>query len=522
MIQIFLIEPNLLFRLGLKLHLQQSGKVNLVGEAASLEQALQALDQMGQADVLVMGLDYDWQWRWCERLRFRYAETPILLILAQPSGILIRTASQWGIEGICSRTSSPGEILTALAQLATGATYRSEPQPKSQPRASLWAFLRTQLYGSGVAEIDQALAELAGIPSGGLGRYWLEGRRRELAAARWLLQQIYGVRSEVLAKAPGALVYEPRELVQQEERGWFDRVAVNLQSSLVNLTDQPLEIEVLNLTKRQELLFIAMRQFEDLCERVQREQLSDQAIAREQLIWLQNLWLQVAEEFWSRLEGFDSDLILKQTRADAAVVQREILSQVYLLPELLGYIIDRTPIKVIPGFEPAMIDQLISHLLIQVANGVVSPLLNHFSDRLELQQQLFELGYTSTREMERFRNDLSWRYRLQSAFQQPRAIFEGRYAVFTLTADGITTANIAAPRQQELVALKGIAAWYTLALELQDAIAPRLRTLGAFVGKAFVYVLTNLVGRGLGLVGKGIIQGIGNAWREPRPRIKRD
>lgn len=497
-----------------------------------MDQGLQALAKLGRVDVLVMGLDYDWQWRWCERLRFRYGQIPLLLILAQPSGILVRTASQWGIEGICSRSSSAMEILMAVERLAAGETYRFESLAQSLARASIWAFLRMQLYGNGVSEIDQVLAELAHLSeySGSWSAFWIKGRCRELRAARWLLQQIYGVKSEdlELIRPTSGLVYEGQDRSEVGKPiSWFDRVAVDLQSSLINLTDQPLELEVLNLKKRQELLFIAMRQFEDLCARVQQDGLKREAIDRDQLVLLQNLWLQVANEFWSRLdlEGLSQELIgelISQTRSDAAIVQREILGQVYLWPELLDYLCYGTPISVIAAFEPEVVEQLISHLLIQVANGVVSPLLNHFSDRLELQQGLFELGYVSSREMERFRNDLSWRYRLQSAFQEPRAIFEGRYALFTLTPSGITITNIFGSRYQELRSLKGIAAWYTLVLEVQDAIAPRLRTLGALLGKGLVYVLTNLVGRGIGLVGKGIIQGIGNAWREPRPKIKRD
>jgi hypothetical protein len=29
-------------------------------------------------------------------------------------------------------------------------------------------------------------------------------------------------------------------------------------------------------------------------------------------------------------------------------------------------------------------------------------------------------------------------------------------------------------------------------------------------------VLTNVIGRGIGLIGRGVVQGIGNAWQENR------
>ncbi|HEY9762745.1 MAG TPA: DUF3685 domain-containing protein, partial [Trichocoleus sp.] len=60
----------------------------------------------------------------------------------------------------------------------------------------------------------------------------------------------------------------------------------------------------------------------------------------------------------------------------------------------------------------------------------------------------------------------------------------------------------------------------TLAIEARDAIAPRLRATLSFLGSGLVYVLTDLVGRGLGLIGRGIIKGVGSAWSDPRYRGK--
>jgi hypothetical protein len=58
----------------------------------------------------------------------------------------------------------------------------------------------------------------------------------------------------------------------------------------------------------------------------------------------------------------------------------------------------------------------------------------------------------------------------------------------------------------------------TLALEARDAIAPRLRTAIALVGSSVVFVLTEIVGRGIGLIGRGIVKGIGSTWQDIRFR----
>jgi Protein of unknown function (DUF3685) len=54
----------------------------------------------------------------------------------------------------------------------------------------------------------------------------------------------------------------------------------------------------------------------------------------------------------------------------------------------------------------------------------------------------------------------------------------------------------------------------TLALETRDALAPRLQSATTLIGSAVVYLLTEIIGRGIGLIGRGVIKGIGNIWQE--------
>jgi hypothetical protein len=58
----------------------------------------------------------------------------------------------------------------------------------------------------------------------------------------------------------------------------------------------------------------------------------------------------------------------------------------------------------------------------------------------------------------------------------------------------------------------------TLAVEARDAVSPRFRSAVSFVGSGIVYVLTDVIGRGIGLIGRGILRGVGGGWRNPRYR----
>ena len=51
----------------------------------------------------------------------------------------------------------------------------------------------------------------------------------------------------------------------------------------------------------------------------------------------------------------------------------------------------------------------------------------------------------------------------------------------------------------------------TLLVEIRDAISPQLEIATKYIGNIFVTILTKVVGKAIGLVGKGILQGLGRS-----------
>jgi hypothetical protein len=45
-----------------------------------------------------------------------------------------------------------------------------------------------------------------------------------------------------------------------------------------------------------------------------------------------------------------------------------------------------------------------------------------------------------------------------------------------------------------------------------------LRSATTFIGSGIVYLLTEIIGRGIGLIGRGVIKGIGNIWQQSSRR----
>ncbi|HEY9704652.1 MAG TPA: DUF3685 domain-containing protein, partial [Allocoleopsis sp.] len=156
---------------------------------------------------------------------------------------------------------------------------------------------------------------------------------------------------------------------------------------------------------------------------------------------------------------------------------------------------------------------ILQNLIITMANGVVQPLLNNFVDLEIIKQNFYQPELSSYRTITKLRNNLSWQYSLQKYILEPTAIFESKYNVIICAEKGLITTCIYASRSGELKQLKGIQLIVTLVLEIRDAIAPTFKSFITFTGKGIVFLLTQIIGKGLGLIGKGIIQGIGNSFK---------
>ena len=67
------------------------------------------------------------------------------------------------------------------------------------------------------------------------------------------------------------------------------------------------------------------------------------------------------------------------------------------------------------------------------------------------------------------------------------------------------------PRDRELQQLSWGQQLITLVLEGRDALAPQVQSLFKRLGDLLVVVLTQVIGRAIGLVGRGIVQGMGRS-----------
>ncbi len=581
-LHLFLIDEDPVFRLGLKIWLEQQPNFRVIGEASTGEDALTQLanrqratpasaadvaawaDASPYVDVVILDLGLGQGdpgqssgLQLCRDLKQRFSTLPVLVLSAQGDDVLQAAAKAMGADGFGLRSLPVQELARLIQRVANPVAppaaiplppLRPFALPRNLPRNPFLRLRRSclQQITVAIADIETQQTQAPGL----LYKPVLAGQHRELRAARWLIQKILPgdattdpsgpnlsdsnpwsippldpSPSAVMAMTPN--LPAPGMILANIRTQVCEAVFSKLQCPLNNGSNIPLEIDILRSDRARELLYTLLRDFEDLLDDLQKAQLSPGQVVDKAPTLLCDLWQKVTTDFFGRYytpqgSGLEQPVVTALGR-DAEAVKQSVLSQIPDVGPLLGHLLFEEPLMVdgiaYPATTPEALyrSQLIlENLLLQTACAVMQPLLNRFADVEPLKKGLYQRRMMSSRDVARFRNDLSWRYRWDSLVNEPKAIFESQRRFFAFSPSGIQVQWVYAPRHQELETLGGVPYALTLALEARDAIAPRVRTVVSLVGSSLVYVLTEVVGRGLGLVGRGVLKGIGSAWQDTR------
>ncbi|MDB9325290.1 DUF3685 domain-containing protein [Nodularia spumigena CS-590/02] len=570
-LRLLLIDQDPIFRLGLRVALSALPDIQVVAEAETDTRALQILAELAQKNpnqvnlvVLELGNGRSISsqqngLQLCQQLKIQYPQLPVLLLSSvQEPGLLLAVKAA-GVNGYCPKGTPISQLVAAMEKVADGGSYwfleqrRVEPTtyPMTPSPSLPLARVRKNWYLSGIGYIEASLAEVTaqlqtpGLPL--IDRAVFAGQRRELLASRWLLTRLLVSPQEIQEEQPqesisatlkppvisalsNAIV--PLELQQQPtsppllsprslQSDLFSLCVTKLQSSLQNVTDVALEIDIFREDKKRELLYIVLQKLAQQLDELRVPEITIAQLESLKDSILYDLWQSVITDFFGKFYrakvGNQNIEVVNLLLQNYRVIQTEIFNKIPLVVELFSYLVFQTDLHIdntcySAGSPEAKSQALIilENLLIQVANGVVQPLLNSLADVEEIKENYYDRRLISTREIERFRNELSWKYRLNKYINEPKAMFESSYELFVLAPRGIAKTSLYAPRSQELAQLSGIPLLVTLTLEFRDAIAPRLKSLLSVVGSSIVFLLTKIVGRGLGLIGRGILQGIGS------------
>ena len=473
----------------------------------------------------------------CQRLQERWQPAPLLLVLAEGHRLNQQQLLALSAMGVLE-APTPERLLEAVATLRGGGRVLElrdgSVRPESQ-QPGIGLGLGQWLLLSGLQQIDAERAlsqQLLRSNPGPLTRLVLEGRLRELALARQLLLWLWGPVSLAWGDEAGSETSSPAggpassalTLPQRNATAIWStiesRLQAAVQSGLANGSGQLLAIEGLAPQRRADLLLALMQQLTLLRQRLSEDP-SLQASLGEQ-------WQQLQPELRRQaLRAMASPYVQLplagglQPVAETLLRSSNLEAPVADLPDpesLLAALVQGRPVLVdgqlLPPDEPRAVlhlEQLVSNWLLRSAEQIAAEVLACCSSWPELRRYLLRPELLATRNLERLRNQLITQARWSGWFERPVELYESRRTLLCLAGGEIQPITLTEPRDGELRQLGWLPQLVTLALETRDAVGPQLRRVIRGFGDLVVVLLTQVIGRAIGLVGRGVLQGMGRS-----------
>ena len=501
----------------------------------------------------------------------RWQPAPLLLLLPGGHRYPQRLLLSLPVQGLLEQPESNQLRQSVATLLAGGRVVEIAPASGPPPpvaRAPLG--LGEWLLVSGLDQIDAELrlctALLERLPTNPLAPWLLEGRLRELRAARSLLLWLWGPLQ--MAWSRGEQPWEPGEpdggssvplrrelfgskgtrggagagqlvlrsdaapgqggvsltLRQRTADGIWQALRERLgQAASVgpdNRSGELLAFDGLHPDRRRDLLLALLDQFELLRWRLQHQELGGEPLI---LAWnelqpeLRRQALRRMAGSYVQLPSEGKLLPVADTlvgSGDFAVIDPELPDPTAMLTTLLQARPLLVEGRLLGPDEPQAVlylEMLLANWLVRSAELISAEVLAACAEWPELRRYLLRPDLLATRNIERLRNQLNSQQRWNSWISRPVQLYESRRPLFRLEAGAIDIITLTEPRDRELRQLPWLQQLVTLALEARDALAPQVQSLIRGFGDLVVVVLTQVVGRAIGLVGRGIAQGMGRS-----------
>ncbi len=399
---------------------------------------------------------------------------------------------------------------------------------------------------SGIQQIEKELVGLDSIlnriNTSDINKLLIQARRRELLASRTLLYFVWGgqnFRTPFLFKNDNGYIGKSKPIglsnqirenlystdIHLKERSktaiWHTlrkRLDNAIDQGLTNNTGRLLAIEALSKVRQKELLSSIINQLNEIILKLQegdKDNLDKEwlilqhELKRESLRQIAGSYVRLPKE--GDLKSVSEELLLMTDLNDID----EELPDPYLM---LNPLVAESPVQVegllLPPDDPRALIQLetyYSNWLIRTSELISSDILGACGEWPELRQYLLNNNLVSTRELERLRNLLNAENRWQRMIRRPINLYESKRLFYTLRNGSIENLVITEPRDNELRQLGWWQQQVALVVEARDALAPQLQAIVKKLGDIMVIVLTQVIGRAIGLVGRGIAQGMGKS-----------
>lgn len=156
----------------------------------------------------------------------------------------------------------------------------------------------------------------------------------------------------------------------------------------------------------------------------------------------------------------------------------------------------------------SFIEALVDNLIVEIANNVMFIIINEFSSVYEIRKNFYRSNFLSLRNVERFRNNLSWQSKVRNYIKRPADIYNSQLGIWVIRTTGIYYRTIYANRSVELSTLKQFSLLTLISIEAKDFLVSRIDEAIYFFGNTVRYTFTSIIGQVIGLVWRGIIEGL--------------
>lgn len=471
------------------------------------------------------------------RLKERWDQSPILIVI--PKNIKLSSADliTFGSEGVIQDPTV--ELLrdTINILLGGGRVFKVNNETNYNADSVNNSYgLGYWLLTSGLSQINKDLHMIDHIISKkSINTFYLFiliGRRRELLIAKKLIIWLWGP-LEILIDSPikntnnkninqiNKYLTDITIKNSSSNELWkviYKRVEERLQDDLTNTTDELAALYSLNKSKRTNLLKTLLQEFSIIIKKLDNEKDCEKGFEEILQSITPELRANTLRNFidsYDRLqrngvEVFISDFLVHN--AELGVLDDELPSIALIIDPILNnkpilidgeYLSKEDPRSII------QLETLILNWILRTAEIVSEEIISSCSEWPELRKYFLNKELVSTRELERKRNHINTHNQLQNLFRKPVRLYESKRLYFTVKNNTIEKIIILEPRDDELKKLDWAQRQIAFIIELRDALAPQVQAIIQYLGDLIVLILTKVVGRSIGLIGRGIAQGMG-------------
>tara|TARA_B100001564_G_C20651947_1_gene677304 strand:- start:639 stop:2264 length:1626 start_codon:yes stop_codon:yes gene_type:complete len=469
------------------------------------------------------------------KLKERWDQSPVLIVIPKSIKLSSDDLMTFGSEGVIQDPTV--ELLrdTINILIGGGRVFKINNETNYNADSIHNSYgLGHWLLTSGLSQINKDLYTIDQmIAKKSINTFYLFiliGRRRELLTAKRLIIWLWGP-LEVLIESP-IKSNNNKNLINKYNTDitikntstnelWnviYKRVKERLQDDLTNSTDELAALYSLNKSKRCNLLKTLLKEFSTIIIKLDSKNNREKGLEEILQSITPELRANTLRNFidsYDRLKKNGVDVFISDFlvhNADLGILDDELPSIALIIDPILNnkpILLDGDYLSIEDPRSIIQLETFILNWIFRTAEIVSEEIISSCSEWPELRKYFLNKELVSTRELERKRNHINTNNQLQNLFKKPVRLYESKRLYYTVKNNKIEKIITLEPRDDELKKLDWAQRQIAFIIELRDALAPQVQAIIQYLGDLIVLILTKVVGRSIGLIGRGIAQGMG-------------